>query len=335
MRTRLGFSAVAVCGLAVCWTLIASAQNREKDKKAVEPAKKGAAAETNPPARTAAAAPEDADEKAIRASAEAFAKAYNAHDAKGVAALFAMKAEIIDENGDLTKGREAIEREFARVFQAQPQIEMRVEIASIRILTPNIAVEEGIVRSKNTPADRDDVSSYMAAHVKVDGKWQVASVRDFEAESGDYTAHEHLEQLEWLVGDWIEESPEATVHSSVKWHDNGNFLMQEFRIQVNGGVAMSGTMRIGWDAVNKQIKSWVFDSQGGYTEGLWLADGKEWIVKNSGATSAGETASAVSVYRYIDQDTLGWRSFQRVIDGERTGDVAEVIVKRRPPSPGQ
>jgi len=332
MRTRLGVVTVFLCGLALSWTLLASAQN--KDKKAPEPAKKGAPAEA-PQARTPAATAEDADEKAIRTAAEAFTKAYNAHDAKAVAALFAIKAEIIDEKGDLTKGREAIEREFARVFKEHPQVSMKVEIDSIRILTPNIAVEEGTVRSKNAPDDKDDVSNYMAAHVKVEGKWQVASVRDFEADSGDYTPHEHLEQLEWLVGEWIEESSEATVHSTVKWHDNGNFLMQEFRVQINGGIAMSGTMRIGWDAVNKQIKSWVFDSQGGYTEGLWLADGDEWIVKTSGATSAGETASAVSVYRYIDKDTVGWRSSQRVIDGERTDDVAEIIVKRRPPSPGQ
>ena len=42
-----------------------------------------------------------------------------------------------------------------------------------------------------------------------------------------------------------------------------------------------GTQRIGWDPVAGQFRSWDFDSQGGYSEGLWSRDGDRWIIKMS------------------------------------------------------
>ena len=245
--------------------------------------------------------------------------------------MFALKAEFTDEDGNLIKGREAIARDFEQLFQDHPKCKIKVEIDSIRVLTPNIAVEEGTVRGQPVPDEGENVSSYVVVHVKVDGRWVIASVKDYEAESENLTANDHLQELAWLVGEWIEESPDSVVHTVCRWHDSDNFLMQEFQVQIGGEIAMSGTMRIGWDAVRKQFKSWVFDSHGGHAEGLWLRDGDEWIVKSQGATAAGETASATNVYRQIDGDTLGWRSLERVIDGERQEDIDEIVVKRRPP----
>src|SRR5512147_1832020 len=57
----------------------------------------------------------DADTKAIRATADAFAKAYNAHDPKAIAALFSPDGEIVDESGDAKQGRAEIEDVFAAV----------------------------------------------------------------------------------------------------------------------------------------------------------------------------------------------------------------------------
>jgi uncharacterized protein (TIGR02246 family) len=326
MRFRTVFGVAVV---ALCCGLIAEGQNQQK--KTAEPAKK-AAAKTPTPAETASAkVADDAEEKTIRASAEEFTKAYNNHNARAVAELFALKAEIIDENGVLTRGREAIEQAFAEVFKEDPKIEVRCEIDSIRILTPNIGVEEGLVYSKTSPDEPETVSSYVAVHVRVEGKWLVASVRDFDAPPAAPTPHERLEELEWLVGDWVDESPNSVVHSNCRWDDSGNFLIQDFEVQMGGDVAMSGTMRIGWDAVNKQIRSWVFDSQGGHTEGFWIRDGAEWSVHARGHTNAGEVATAVNIYRRVDDETIAWRSSERTLDGERVDDIPTVTIKRSPP----
>ena len=348
MRLKSGIVISSVVA-ALCFGFLAHGQNKEKPSEparpavkavpATEPARKPAdavnkadAAKPAPPA-SKPVVQESPDEKAVRASAEAFTKLYNKHDSKGLAALFAEKAEVIDEDERVVKGRAAIEQAFADVIKANPQASMQVDVQSIRILTPQLAIEEGAALSKNGPDDVESASTYVAIHVKIDDKWLLACVRDWAAMNAEWTPHDHLLELGLLEGEWIEESADSVVHTVCQWNDNGNFLMQEFKVQIGGDIAMSGTMRIGWDAVSKQFKSWVFDSQGGHSEGLWHREGDSWIVKSRGATANGETASATNIYRQIDGDTLGWRSIDRVVDGERLEDIGEIVVKRRPPSP--
>jgi uncharacterized protein (TIGR02246 family) len=282
---------------------------------------------------TETAASDAADEAAIRQGAVRFVEAYNAHDAQGISELFAQKAEFTDEAGNLIKGRDAIQKDFAKMFEQFPKSSIKIDIDTIRVLTPNIAVEEGIVRGTPVPEEPENVSSYVAVHVKIEGRWLIASVKDFDVDDEPLTANDHLQELAFLRGEWLEESAETVVNTVCDWHDNGNFLMQEYRVQIEGKVAMSGTMRIGWDGVRKQFRSWVFDSQGGFAQGMWLRNDDEWIVKTEGATAAGEAASATQIYRMIDADTIGWRSIDRVIDGERQEDIPEIVVKRRPPPP--
>lgn len=298
--------------------------------KPADPAKKPVDA-----AKTGAPKPaEDPEEKIIRTSAEAFTRLYNAHDAKGVAALFAPRAEMIDEEGQVVKGREAIEKAFVDVFQEHPKASMAVDVESVRVLTSMLAIEEGRARSKDSPDDAEDVTLYVAIHVKLDGTRQLACVRDWDAPPEELTPHDRLKKdLAWLVGEWIDESPDSVVQSSCTWHDNGNFLMQDFHVNVAGEIAMSGTVRIGWDAVARQYVSWVFDSHGGHSTGTWLQDGNRWIVKMQGATAKGEVGSSTNFYRQIDDDTIAWGSFDRIVDGERQDDIPEIVVKRRSPRP--
>ena len=357
MRIKSGIVAVALTSALWCG-FVAWGQNREKTAPS---AKKGAAPDakkadtkkvgpeagkkvtdtakpdagktgTTRPANTTVA--EDADEKAIRDSAATFTKLYNAHEAGKLAELFALKAEMIDEADRVVKGREAIEQAFTGVFKENPQASMQVEVESVRVLTPSLAIEEGTARSTNSPDAPEDVTVYVAIHVKVEGKWQLACVRDWSAPLEEPAPHDRLQQdLAWLVGEWIDESPDSVVHSVCKWDDNGNFLVQDFQVNVGGQIAMSGTNRIGWDAVAKQFKSWVFDSHGGHSTGAWLRDGDRWIIKMQGSTAKGEVGSSTNYYRPINGDTIAWGSFDRVIDGERQEDIPEIIVKRRPPPP--
>jgi uncharacterized protein (TIGR02246 family) len=335
---------------------LAHGQNREKPADSIrkdaasgkgpapaaakpEAAKKPADA-TKKPGQTAkptgAKPAEDPEEKVIRAAADEFTKRYNAHDAKGLAALFSQKAEMIHVDGLVTKGREAIENEFVRVFTETPETSMQVDVESVRVLTSMLAIEEGTARSRDSSDEPEDVTVYVAIHAKLDGKWQLACVRDWEAPPDPPSPRDRLEQdLSWLVGEWIDEGSDSNVHSVCRWHDNGNFLMQEFDVNVAGAIAMTGTVRIGWNAVAKQFQSWIFDSQGGHSTGFWAPDGDRWIVRMQGATAAGEVASSTVYYRPIDADTIAWGSFDRVIDGERLDDIEEIIVKRRAPLPAE
>ena len=75
----------------------------------------------DPAAGSPAAGPttgNEADEKAIRATADDFVKAFNAADAKAIGALWATDAEYTDESGQSFHGRAAIEKEYADLFKS-------------------------------------------------------------------------------------------------------------------------------------------------------------------------------------------------------------------------
>ncbi len=300
------------------WAAFAQPQDKSKDKAA--PAKK-------------AADVKETEEEAIRRTAVAFTTAYNKHDAKAVSEQFTPKAEFTDEDGNLIKGREAIQQDFAAMFAKYPECKIEVEVASIRILTPNVAIEEGIVRGHPVPNEAANVSSYVAIDVKVDGRWLTASVSDFEADAQALSPNDHLQELAWMVGDWLDEGPESTVKSTCRWDASGNYLLHDFFLRIVGRDSISGSMRIGWDPLTQQLKSWTFNTDSGYSEGLWIRIGDEWLVKSRGVNAAGEAVSAASVYRLIDNDTMTWRASDRVVGGKPQDDVPENVIKRHTSPP--
>ena len=84
--------------------------------------------------------------------------------------------------------------------------------------------------------------------------------------------------------------------------DNGNFLLRQFTVKIAGQEAMSGTQRIGWDPVTGKLRAWIFDSEGGYGEGTWHRDGDSWVLKTTGVTADGQTASGTSIYTLVSDD---------------------------------
>ena len=82
------------------------------------------------------------------------------------------------------------------------------------------------------------------------------------------------------------------VSTTCKWTADGNFLVREFTMKTQGQPVLSGTQRIGWDPVRRQIKTWIFDSEGGYGEGHWTRDGGRWLIKTDGVRQGGQHASA-------------------------------------------
>lgn len=318
-------------GAVACGLTIAAVCMAQKDAPAGASKTKAAPAQ---PAKTkpVAAAPElSADEKAIHQLIDEVEKAYNAADAKAVAALFTEDAELVDEDGNVTHGRAAIEELFAAAFEAKPGAKMVIEVDSIRSIGPGLVVEDGMTTVTVSPGEPPERSRYTVVHIKQDGKWRMASARDITPIAPSNV--ERLQQLEWLIGEWMDESPNTVVHSNYRWSEDGNFIINEFSAKIGGHPAMSGTQRFGWDPLANQIRSWVFDSTGGYGEGLWTRDGDRWVIKLRNVTSDGQVGTATNVLKMIDKDRWGWQSYDRMVGGELTPEIEEVIVVRKPPKP--
>jgi len=271
------------------------------------------------------------DEKALQEAGAAFVTAYNAGDAKAIAALFTEDAESTDEDGTRVTGRKAIGESFAETFAANPGGKIVIRTDSLRFLSPEVAKEEG--RSTVSLADgaEPDVDRYTVIYVKQDGKWLQSSVR--EHPDLDLSPHERLVELSWMLGEWVDESESAVILTTCRWSDDENFLVRSYSVKVRGTDAISGTQRIGWDPVVGQFRSWNFDSQGGYSEGLWSRDGGRWIIKMSGPLHSGKISTETNIITRVDKDTARWRSVDRTIAGRGLPDSPEFVLVRRPPQP--
>ena len=186
------------------------------------------------------------------------------------------------------------------------------------ILTPDVAQVEGqTLLSGGGADDATQAGKFSALLVRRDGRWQLAEIRDYAAPAEDVTAYDHLKELEWMVGDWVDESGNAKVRSSIRWAVNESFLIRTYSVEINGEPSMEGTMFIGWDPQTGQIKSWVFDSAGGHGEGLWTrAADNRWVVKAHGVTLDGRPNSATQIHTLVSKDSVKTNSIDRIIGGE-------------------
>lgn len=302
-----------------------------KDAVAKEPVEKERATKTTP--ATPAPPKRTPDEEAVVQTGQSLARAYNERDAKAFAANFTADGEYIDETGIVFHGRAAIEEEFSRFLKANPETSIQVQLESTRAVAPGIIAADGstlFTRAKDQPA----VAGRCSLIGTKDGKkWLIASLRETQAAGGHPAPHEQLQQLAWLVGEWIDEGAHAHVHFSCRWDAGGNFLIRDFEVHSAGGKTITGTQRIGFDALNGHFKSWAFDSAGGYAEGYWQRDGDSWILNSSGVSSDGRMASGSSIFTPINSNRMSFHSVDRVVGGERIPDVVQVTIVRKPPGP--
>ena len=291
-------------------------------------------AKTANDAPTAAKATSRADDaKAIAALVASFTKAFNAGDAAAAAATYAEDALVVDEQGERTEGRAAVRDRLAASFADGPGT-IAIQADALRFLGPDTALEEG--RATITPAgagDAPEVSRFTVVYVKQAGRWLQSVVRD--EVSHDLTPHDRLKALEWLVGEWVNESQDAVVHTTCKWTDDGNFLTRDFTMKTQGRPVLSGTQRIGWDPVRRQFKTWIFDSQGGFGEGYWTRNGDEWVIKAEGVRQDGRHASVTNILKRLGKDRASWQSVDRTLGGVAMPGVDEFTLVRKPPEPGK
>jgi len=144
-----------------------------------------------------------------------------------------------------------------------------------------------------------------------------------------------LEELDWMVGEWIDQGQDSTIITKCSWTKNRKFLKRSFKVKIDEEVTLEGDQFVGWDPIAGQMRSWTFDSEGGVGEGRWIQHGNRWLVKASFVLADGARASSLNVYTYVDADTIRWRSTNREIAGELQPNIPEVTVVRRKPDHAQ
>jgi uncharacterized protein (TIGR02246 family) len=271
-----------------------------------------------------------ADEQQIRQSVVAFVKHYNAHKVDELAALFAPDARMVFRDGSEVNGTDEIKQSFADAFAQSPKSAISVAVDSIKLLTPGVAVEEGVTSLFPDGETLTSEGRYTVLHLKRDGRWLMQSVRVIEEES--LSAYGELQPLEWLIGEWIDEGRDELVEATFRWDENKSYLLEEFQIVREGAVVLKGSQRIGWDPQAKQIRSWTFDDAGGFGETTWTPVEGTWVCKAKGTAADGTSVSATRTLTRAAPDRVIWYASDRLAGDERLPDLAITMV-RRPPQP--
>lgn len=274
------------------------------------------------------ASPQRALEDQIRQSAVDFVAAYNAGQSEALGKLFTADAVFVAADGTRTEGRKAIQDSFAAERKESPRAATSVVVKSVRSLGAEMAIEEG--ESTQFPDGETATvrSSYSVVHLRRDGKWLMNSVYILKEEV--ISSYEYLRDLGWLAGEWIDESRDETVESSFRWIDDKRFLLQEFSVVSSGQVVLKGSQRIGWDPQARQIRSWAFDSGGGFGEARWTQLGNKWVAKSSGVRPDGASVSAVRTLEKVSRDRIEVTLSDRVAGDEQLPDVSVVMVRKPP-----
>lgn len=269
------------------------------------------------------------DLKAVRAAIEAYVAAFNAADAKRVANCWSQRGSYITPGGVRLQGTAAIERHFADYFAENSGLKLVVTVDALRLVATDVAIEEGtayVSREDEPPSE----STYVAVHVKRDGAWRLDTVRETVRPDEVETAGP-LDGLAWLIGQWTDDSLDGVqVDSSYSWARDGKFLVNTFRVNIDGQIDLEGTQIIGWDPSRQTIRSWMFDSDGGFGEGTWTpgeSDG-QWTVTMKSVTPEGRHASAENHYNRIDDDKFSWSSTKRSVGEAELSDVEPIEVHR-------
>ena len=265
----------------------------------------------------------DSDEKAIRAQADEYAKAYASGDAAVLANMWTVDGTY-NVDGQEVKGRAAVEQFFASGFKKSGSAPLSITVKSLSFPKDDVAIEEGTCRLAQGPA-AGEISHYQVVHVKESGNWLMASVSET---NGGQASEDKLADLAWLIGNWSAVGAKEKLHFKVDWAGDNKFIRVAFKKEDSSDSNPEEVEVIGWDPVTQRIVSWHFDRRGGFGSGRWQRDGQSWIKSAKSVEFDGTASSGVNVLHKLSDSSFTWRSTGRNRAGASLPDTEDITITR-------
>jgi len=265
------------------------------------------------------------DLAAVVSHEKEFEAAYARGDAKSIAGFFTEDADYTTEDGRFLNGRAAIQSAFEDAIANNPGAKLDIVVQSVRPLTDDVVEERGSTTVTGTDGSTDS-ALYTAIQVRKDGKWFISELTETDAPTP--TPHDRLSELAWIVGSWAEDDGETTVKSSYNWARGGNFITRNVTVKKGDDVTLEGWQIIGWDQAQNCIRSWTFDSEGGFSEATWSREGDSWLARESGTIPDGSYTTADNTITKISDDRFSWESNNRTLDGDPEPSIDRIVVDR-------
>lgn len=158
---------------------------------------------------------------------------------------------------------------------------------------------------------------------------QKTSFSEMQDEGSISSHYEELKSLEWMIGEWKDDEKGIDISYTIDWGMNRNFLLQHFDSDISGSDAIQGDQVIGWDPSEKKVRSWVFDSDGGFGSSIWTNEGGNiWYSTMKYTLPDGRKASALHIYTKINDNSYTFASSNRDIGGELLPDIGPFKIIR-------
>lgn len=267
------------------------------------------------------------DEEAIRNTAHAYQEAYNQKDSAKLSALFAHDASYINPvTGESAEGRESIEKLFKEKFAKDQKQNLEVQIKSIEFPNKDEAIENGVMKVTVTGQPPLQVA-YQLGYIKENGNWRINSINEIELQEAS-SHFQELKDLNWLVGKWEDYDDNVDILFDNQWDKYKNFITQNFTMKIYGQDDIEGKQIIAWDPVKEVIRSWVFDSDGGFGEGTWEKVDNSWYATMHFTLSDGRVATSKNIYTPVNEKSYTYASVEREVDGEILPDMDPVTVEK-------
>ncbi len=280
------------------------------------------------PSGVCGAQPNSAELKEIRAAAAAYVKALEAGDTQALAAAWTADGDYVDASGRAFKARDLIVTQFREGAGGRGRAP-RVTVDRVRPIAPEVAVEDGHIVHAAPSGEPARRSRYTAVWVKQEGGWRLDSLRESLLQSPQ--RNPRLDDLAWLLGEFAGLAADGTqVVLSGTISRDGNYLLREFIVTGPDHNVRSFSQRIGWDPLSGGLKSWTFDSDGGYSEGVWKRQGDSWIVNTSGVSPDGKRSSATTIHSQINDKGFVFDSVGATVDGKLCPDAKVKLLRQAP-----
>ena len=281
-----------------------------------------AATESAPPSSQS-----PSDTSKIEAAIESYVSAFNSKDVEKLVSHWSPSGVYVSRSsGERVTGQAALTEEFTAILSGDEVPKLAVQTESIEFISPSVAVERGsAVVSRE---DASDETTYQVIYIKHNDEWLIDRVSEDQVivQASNY---DRLKGLEFLIGQWVDTGEGFGIEIDCEWTKNQNYISRKYQVASDDGSDSSGLQIIGWDAKQEHVRSWLFDSDGGFVKGEWTRRDDVWVVQSVATLPDGAVGSFTSVFRPIDEDGYGWKKLNRVLDGKLLPNIDEVIIRRK------
>lgn len=268
--------------------------------------------------------------KEVNALLSTLKKALTEGDAETAASLWTEDAIFIDDSGEETIGRKALQKRFQSHFQERQQNSYAkgfIEFEPERVVSPseNIAMIVGAV-TKRTGESSVTATRFSMVLVKRKDGWLIAQATETRINAS--SAFDHLCALDWLIGGWKTTTANGVATVKAEWAPGKNFIWITSVITDKDSLQTTDRQVIGWDERAGSIVSWFFGHRGNFAYGRWRQDGNNWLVDVAGTGSDGSDLRSTDVYSPKTTEQFVWQSIGRSNSGTSLPDTGHLTVEK-------